>query len=182
MKYNYTVCLIFLFLMLCSNNVCSQGMTPVKVDSLIVESVKSDVWVPFMESYRKLDFKKFESLYTSDLTRVSIDLNKIETPEAYFKSIHSFFEIIKTKSMEMDISFSIITTATSEKKVYQTGYYTIGFRGNDKDPFQSSGYSFFSVIIEKDKESNTWKISMDSDKKVKITQEEFLNSGTIYKL
>ena len=32
------------------------------------------------------------------------------------------------------------------------------------------------------KENDSWKIFLDTDKQVQLTQEEFLKSGTVYKL
>lgn len=182
MKRNSILYLIILVFILTSNKSDAQQMTPVEVDSIIVETVKEEVWIPFMESYRELDGQKFESIYTSDVTRVSTDLNQIETGEEYFKNISSFFERIKSMNLQMDITFSIVSSATSEDKVYQTGYYSIGLRKNDNDPFQSTGYAQFIVLMEKESENDSWKISLDTDKQVKLTKEEFIESGTIYQL
>lgn len=178
MKQLFSICLFILFLF--SNSLHSQQMKPVEVDSLIVASVKKDVWIPFMESYRDLDFKKLESIHSPDITRVSIDLNQIESGAPYLKNVGSFFERIKSLNYQMRITFSIVSSATTENRVYQTGYYTIGLRANDQQPFQSRRYSAFSVLLTK--QNGSWKISFDSDKEVKLSKEEFTKSGTIYKL
>ena len=159
-----------------SNLLFSQQMQPLKVDSLVVSSVKQDVWIPFMESYRDLDFEKLKSIHTADITHVGIHLNQIESGESYLNKLGAFFKQIKDLGYQMNITFSIISSATSEHQVYQTGYYNIGFKKNDQSPYQSTGYSFFSVLISK--EEGTWKIAFDSDKPVMITQEEFKKAGT----
>jgi hypothetical protein len=84
--------------------------------------------------------------------------------------------------LQMNITFSIVSSATIENKVYQTGYYSIAFRKSDKEQFRSTGYSYFDVMLVKTKENASWKISLDTDKQVKLTEEEFKTSGTIYKL
>lgn len=59
--------------------VLAQQGKPLEVSKEITEAIIKDVWQPFMESYRGLDIKKFKSIHTINLTRVSIDMNKIET-------------------------------------------------------------------------------------------------------
>jgi hypothetical protein len=164
-----------------SYNVFSQQPKPLDVDMEIVASVKKDVWIPFMESYRDLNSKKLISIHTSDITRVSINSNKIESGSAYLENIKSFFQRVKKMNREMNITFSIISSATTENTVYQTGYYIFSSRAKGEE-FKPRGYSFFNVVLTKDKNSGTWKISLDADKQVQFTQEEFMNSGTIYKL
>ena len=173
--------LFIVVLYLVSNNAFSQQPKPLDVDTEIVASIKKDVWIPFMESYRDLDSKKLISIHTPDITRVSVNSNKIESGSVYLENINSFFERVEKMNREMSITFSIISSATTENKVYQTGYYIFSSRAKGEE-FKPRGYSSFSVILTKDKDSGTWKIALDADKQVKFTQEEFMNSGTIYKL
>lgn len=179
MKSIVSISIVLSFLILSSLNLNAQQKS-VAVDSLIVAAVKKDVWIPFMESYRDLDFKKLESIHSPNITRVGINMNQIETGSDYLKNLNAFFEQIKGLNYEMEIKFSIISSATTKDKVYQTGYYTIGLRADESSPFQSTGYSSFSVMSTK--ENGTWKISFDADQQVKITKEEFEKAGVIYKL
>ena len=64
-----------------------------------------------------------KSIHASNLTRVSIDMNKIENVSTYFKNLDGFFQSILKMNRQMDIKFSILSSATSEDKAYQTGYY-----------------------------------------------------------
>lgn len=155
---------------------------PLVVDQQIVESVEKDIWTPFMESYRDLDLEKFKSLHADDFVRVSVDFNEIESKSKYFETVAYFFEQLEKAGMQMDISFAILTSATTQDKVYQTGYYVISVKPKGTDNFIPQGYSFFSVLLNKGQEDGTWKIALDSDKQVELTQEEFLKAGTIYKL
>ncbi|MBL4905452.1 MAG: hypothetical protein JKZ00_05480 [Flavobacteriaceae bacterium] len=152
------------------------------MDSQIIASVKKDIWIPFMESYRDLDSKKLISIHDPEIVRVSINSNKIESGTAYLENIKLLFKRVRKMGRQMNIVFSIVSSATTENKVYQTGYYVFSSRANDKEPFQARGYSFFSVLLTKDKESGIWKISLDSDKQVQFTKDEFMKSGTIYTL
>ena len=151
-----------------------------EVSKEITEAIVKDVWQPFMESYRDLDIKKFKSIHAINLTRVSIDMNKIETGATYLNNIGGFFQRIKKMNRQVDIKFSIVSNATSENKVYQTGYYCFSSRGSNSESFQPRGYAFFNIILIK--ENGVWKISMDADKKVQLNQDEFIKSGVIYKL
>lgn len=182
MKHQTIKYLAAFILMATFNTVFSQQRKIVEVDSQIVAAVKKDVWIPFMESYRDLDGNKLKSVHTTDITRVSLNTNKIESGSDYLDNQAYMFSMIKKMNRQMRITFSIVSTATSKDKVYQTGYYIFSSKKADDEHFTPRGYSFFSVLITKDQESNTWKISLDADKKVSITQEEFMKSGTIYAL
>lgn len=181
---NYTKHFILFFAIFTINITVAQQMKqpkPLVVDSQIVASVKKDVWIPFMESYRDLDRQKLISIHAPDITRVSINSNKIESGSDYLDNLGSMFQMVKRMNKEMSIMFSIISSATTKNKVYQTGYYIFSSRVKGGE-FKPRGKSFFSVILIKDKDTGTWKISLDADKKTQFTQEEFMNSGTIYKL
>ena len=80
----------------------------------------------------------------------------------------------------MDIRFSILSSATGNEKVYQTGYYCVGSRASNSDSFQPMGYGYFTVVLTK--ENDQWKISLDADKKATIDEEEFIKAGIIYAL
>lgn len=167
-------------LLFVSVSVFSQGQRPVEVDKDIVASIKQDVWIPFMESYRELNTEKLVSVHSSKITRVSVDLHKIESGQEYLKSLGKLFNQIKQMNIDIDIKFSVVTSATSANRVYQEGYYVFSTKAKDKKSYQPMGYAAFSVILTK--ENGKWKISLDTDKKAKITQEEFMKSGTIYAL
>lgn len=146
----------------------------------IIKAVKQDVWTPFLESYRDLDIQKMLSIQDPKMTRVSIDKNSVETSDSYFKSLTNFFDTMKSAGYQMNIEFSIISTAVSKDKVYQTGYYTVNIKPKNGQEFRSTGYSFFTVLLIQ--KEGKWKITLDADKKVNITKEKFESAGTIYKL
>ena len=159
----------------------SQKGQPLPVDKTIVEAVKQDVWIPFMESYRDLDFKKLTSIHTKDILRVSPKMNQIQSGEAYLQTLNSFFQQIEGLKYQMNIRFAIVSSATSEDKVYQEGYYSIGLKANPEKPYQSTGFSSFSIVAEKEA-NGKWKISFDSDQPTQLTEEEFQKSGIVYQL
>ncbi|MEM7085326.1 MAG: nuclear transport factor 2 family protein [Bacteroidota bacterium] len=157
-----------------------QENEPVEGSNEVVASIFEDVWLPFMESYRALDVEKFKSIHAKDLTRVSISRNQIQSYADYFTQMEGVFKQVKESGRQMDIQFSIITSATGSHKAYQTGYYCFRSRASASEEFQARGYGFFNVLLTK--ENGTWKISLDSDKRADITEEEFNKSGTIYSL
>jgi hypothetical protein len=162
------------------NNIISQGHQTTASTEAIMLSVYTDVWQPFMESYRALDIEKFKSLQANDLTKVSIDRKIIQPKSVYFTEIEGFFNQFKQVNRQMDIKFSISSTATGDGKVYQTGYYCISSRRSNSESFQPIGYGFFTVILIE--EVGLWKISMDADNQVTMSAEEFSKSDIIYEL
>jgi hypothetical protein len=171
---------IALFFVSVSTVFAQQGK-PLAVDSLIVKAVENDIWIPFMESYRDLNFEQLKSIHASEITRVSVPMNQIESGDDYWKTMGSFFEQIQKMKYQMNIRFSIVSSATSTDKVYQTGYYTIGLKANEQSPYQSTGYSSFTILAIKDAADGKWKITFDSDAPLQITEEEF-QKGIVYEL
>ena len=158
----------------------SQQGKPVEVSKEITEAILNDVWEPFMESYKDLDIAKYKSIHANDFIRVSIDMNKIETGSTYLENFGGFFQMVKKMGRQVAITFSILSSATSDRQTYQTGYYCFSSRGSNSESFQPKGYGFFNVILVK--EEGVWKISLDADKKVQIDEDEFRKSGVIYQL
>ena len=179
MKAVITISLFLSSIFFTSNLLAQQR--PVEVDPLIVATVEKEIWIPFMESYRDLDFQKLKSLHIEDITRVSPKMNQIQSGEPYFKTLKAFFEQIKSLNYQMNIRFSIVTSATSKDKVYQTGYFTIDLKTDKQSAYQSTGYSSFSILAVKS-ETGTWKIAFDSDQPAKLTEEEFVKAGVVYSL
>ncbi|MAD96535.1 MAG: hypothetical protein CMB99_04325 [Flavobacteriaceae bacterium] len=149
-------------------------------DEAIIKAVNADVWTPFLESYRDLDIDKMLSIQDPEMTRVSIDRNVVRKAEDYFASLRQFFDNMKSTGSKMNIEFSILSTAISEGKVYQRGYYTVNIKQKGSDEFRSTGYSQFTVLLLK--KNGKWKINLDADHRVKITKEEFEATGNVLKL
>ena len=182
-KFNFNrlkLQVVFVILAFSSSHILSQQDNSIETHEKIMALVYKDVWLPFMESYRELNIEKFKSIQANNLTRVSIDRNTIQEKSKYFEEIEAFFNQIKQLNRQMNIKFSILTTATGNNKVYQTGYYGIGSRVSNFEPFKSMGYGFFTVVLIK--EGGYWKISVDADKQSSINEAEFEKSETIYKL
>ena len=147
---------------------------------VIFEEVKKDVWVPFLESYRDLDINQMLSIQDPNMTRVSIDKNAVRTAESYFENLKKFFNNMKVAGYKMNIEYSIISTAVSEDKVYQRGYYSVNIKAKDAEDYRSTGYSQFTVLLTK--QNGKWKISLDADRKVDITKEDFEKKGVVLRL
>lgn len=172
--------IIFLILFLTTAIGVSQTKESQNSKEAIMNSVYSDVWLPFMESYRELDLEKFKSIQAKELIRVSIDKNTINSKDEYFKEMGAFFNQIKGSKRVMDIRFAILSAATGNDTVYQTGYYSISIKGSNSESYQPMGYGYFTVVIIK--ENGAWKISLDADKNAAIGEEEFRKSEVLYDL
>lgn len=171
---------VFAILIFVSIPALSQQDNTLESHENVVASIFNEVWLPFMESYRDADIKKFKSIHAKDLARVSIDRNTIQSLSNYVPEMEGVFQKLKGMGRQMDIRFSILSSAIDESKAYQTGYYCFSTRASESDSFQPHGYGFFNVLLIK--EDGKWKISTDADKQADISEEEFAESGTIYKL
>ncbi len=182
-KSNYTrgiLQIVLVILMFTSNHALSQQDNTLESHENSIASIFDDVWLPFMESYRDADIQKFKSIHAKDLARVSIDKNTIQSLSNYVPEMEGVFQKLKGMGRQMDIRFSILSSAVDETKAYQTGYYCFSTRASESDSFQPHGYGFFNVLLIK--EDGQWKISTDADKQADISEAEFAESGTIYKL
>ena len=140
----------------------------------------TDVWLPFMQSYRALDVDTFMSVHANDLTRVLIDQNKIQNRPEYVTQMTGVFSQLKGAGQQIDIKFSILSTATDGDKAYQTGYYCFSMRASNQEEFTPRGYGFFNVFLTK--EDGLWKIATDADKQAVLSYDEFEKAGTVYRL
>ncbi len=177
MKYSLTAYLLFVVLA-----VQAQQRPEVEpVPTQILDKIKSDVWIPFMQSYRDLDSDKIKSIHSPDIVRITIDNNKVETGQDYLDNFGGFLESVKSRGGQLGIAFSLRSTAInqSEDVAYQTGYYRFSSKREGENDLQVRGYGHFNVALRK--EGGVWKLTLDSDKRVPIDAEEF-NSGTVYTL
>ena len=78
------------------------------------------------------------------------------------------------------ISFSIISTAIGNGKAYQTGYFRLRMKENNADTFVTKGYGKFYVFLSK--ESGKWKILIDADERVDLSEDQFQSQKDVYAL
>lgn len=171
--------IIFFCLGIC---LCFGQTSPKQAPSEIMEAIKNDVWVPFMEAYDQLDSQKIKSIHTQDIVRVTISQNNIESGNHYLEGFGGFLDAVKVRGNHLSIAFAILTTAlnSNENIAYQTGYYRLSrYDTIDAEP-QYIGYGFFNVGLRK--ENGTWKIWLDSDSRTDISDDEFESSKIIYEL
>ncbi|WP_420322664.1 YybH family protein [Flagellimonas sp.] len=160
----------------------SFGQQQKTVPQEIIESIKNDVWIPFMQAYAELDSDKLKSIHSEDIVRITIDQNQIETGAKYLAHFGGFLESMKQHGQQVDIAFAILSTAMDENGVlaYQTGYYRYSSKGKDDEKLIPRGYGYFNVGLKK--ENDTWKIWLDSDKNADISHEEFVGQEILYEL
>ena len=172
----FTTTLLLLFVML------SFGQKGNDISEEIVEAIKKDVWVPFMESYEELDPNKLKSIHSPEIVRVSIDQNEIKSGESYLAYFGDFLVNVKQKEGKVEIAFAILSTAVdgSKEMAYQTGYYRFSSLDKKTNKMVVRGYGYFNVGLKL--EDNVWKIWLDSDKRADITGKDFSNQKIIYEL
>ena len=176
MKF-FASCALLIYTSLCF----AQG--PAKpISDEILESIKKDVWIPFMEAYDQLDSQKIKSIHTKDIVRQMVDQNKIETGENYLENFGGFLASEKDHGNKLGIAFAILNTAINETEdvAIQTGYYQLSSQNEGDPSLIVRGYGYFNVGLRK--ENGTWKIWMDSDKHTDISEDDVNNCEIIYKL
>lgn len=153
-----------------------------QVSEEIIESIKTDVWIPFMEAYRDFDEEKLKSIHTANIIRINIDGNKVRTGKTYLNEFASFLPRMKDKGDKVGIAFAILTTAVDESKqiAYQTGYYQFLMRAKEEEKQTPRGYGYFHVGLKIDGEK--WKIFLDSDKKIVMNHAQFEGKPTLYRI
>lgn len=169
-----------LVLLVSTQSTMGQEVQPTQSSEELIIQAYNDVWQPFMESYRELNIEKFKSIQAKDLTRVSIDRNSIQSKEVYFSEIEGFFNQFSKANRQLDVRFAILTSAAGNNSVYQTGYYSVGYRASKSEAFKPMGYGYFTVVLLK--QDGVFKIAVDADKQAKITEEEFKNASDIYQM
>lgn len=142
----------------------------------ILEEIKKDVWVPFMEAYDQSDPEKLKSIHTKDIIRVIMEQGEIKTGESY---LENFADFVATN--RVGIAFAILSTSVDQngELAYQNGYYRFSSKGDD-DGLVVRGYGEFNVGLRK--ENGSWKIWLDSDKRIPISHEDFNAEKTVYVL
>ncbi|MCL6272626.1 nuclear transport factor 2 family protein [Muricauda sp. 2012CJ35-5] len=145
----------------------------------LLENVKKDVWLPFMQSYKDLDAEKLQAIHDKDIMRISVDSNKIYGGQIYLQELHGFFAMLRQKKEKAEIIFSIGSTAFNANYVYQTGFYR--FKATNTDGLVlMTNYREFMVVLQK--QDGVWKITQDMDRRSNLDEESFRKSGTIYEL
>lgn len=161
---------------------CFGQTSPKQIPQEIMEAIKNDVWVPFIEAYDQLDSKKIKSIHTPDIVRVTISQNNVVSGSQYLNEFGGFLDGVKHQGNHLSIAFAIRTTALNfnEDVAYQTGYYRLVRYNSTIAQPQYTGYGFFNVGLRK--ENGTWKIWLDSDSRTDISDDDFDSSKIIYEL
>lgn len=161
----------------------SYGQQPPKdIPQETLEAIKTDVWIPFMEAYDQSDSQKLKSIHAHDIFRVTQDYNQVETGEKYLESFGTFMEAVKSRGHQVGIAFAIRSTAINDTgdMAYQTGYYRFSSKRGDNEDFAVRGYSEFNVGLRKI--NGSWKIWLDSDKRIQLSPEDFNAQEIVYEL
>ena len=148
----------------------------------LMESIKADVWIPFMEAYAELNSEKLKSIHANDIFRVTTDNNIVKSGQSYLDEFGGFLDHVKKNKGELEIAFVVLTTATNDSQdlAYQTGYYEFSSKNENEPNITVKGYGHFSVGLRK--KNGSWKLFLDSDKRVDITKEVFKSQDIVYRL
>lgn len=135
-----------------------------------------------MESYAELDSEKLQSIHSKDIVRVLMDQNKVQSGQTYLDDFGGFLNQVKENEGKLGIAFAILTTAVNDAEdlAYQTGYYEFSSKNKEDQDLVVRGYGHFSVGLRKI--GGSWKLFLDSDKRIDLTLEEFEQQKIVYRL
>ena len=156
----------------------AQGATT--VPDTLLKSIEADIWLPFMEAYRDYDAEKIMALHTPDIIRVSEKSGIIDKGLPYIEAFGRALTRWQEEDRIMRIAFSIINTSYGSGLVSQRGYYRISAKEPGDAKIIPRGFSEFNVILKIT--DGKWRFMLDSDRRVKITEEEFQATGLVYEL
>ncbi|MDT0607673.1 hypothetical protein [Croceitalea rosinachiae] len=171
----------FLFLVLLPISLILQSQKR-EISKTLVDSIKVDVWIPFMESYAELDSEKLKSIHTTDIFRVTTDNNTVKSGLPYLDEFGGFLNQVEKDGGQLGIAFSLLTTAINDigDLVYQTGYYEFSSKNKNDENLVVRGYGKFNIGLRKI--DGTWKLFLDVDKRIDISKNEFENQKIVYRL
>ncbi len=169
-------------LLLIGGYASSQQREPEEVSKEVIQSIKTDVWIPFMESYAELNPEKLKGLHTKDIVRIYLSQNLIRTGEPYLERFSGFLDSSKERGDKVAIAFAILSTAIDDDETlaYQTGYYKFSSKRKDDTEMMVRGYGYFTVGLKK--VNGKWKLWLDTDERTDISEEEFNAKGVLYEL
>ena len=178
-KYrNLVIGKIVIVALMFSNNAFSQGMSASAVTSDEVKAeINKQIWEEFTTSYHEVDFSKFKSIHSENMTRVTIDSKKVQNYESYMADMGGFFNMIKNRGDTLGIRFSFTERLESGGLAFESGYYEFSMKRKGGSEFSVMGYGQFDVVLKK--EGGIWKIQYDRDKAVRITNEEFESNEVV---
>ncbi|MEM7486169.1 MAG: hypothetical protein AAF348_13260 [Bacteroidota bacterium] len=155
---------------------------PRTISKELLESIKAEIWIPFMESYAYLDSDKLKSIHSDEIVRITLDQDNIQTGQDYLTNFGRYIDNMKQQGGGLGIAFVILSTAVNETQdiAYQTGYYRFSSKQKGEKDLSIRGYGEFNVAIKK--EEGSWKLVLDSDKRVQLSHDEFNSQKIIYKL
>ena len=154
--------------------------SPEPVPDTLLQSIEEDIWQPFMEAYRDYDAEKIMALHTSDIIRVSEKSGTIDIGQPYIEAFGGALDRWQEEGRIMRIAFSIVNTSYGSELVSQRGYYRISAKEPGDEKIIPRGYSEFNVILKN--EDGKWKFMLDSDRRVDLSEEEFIATGLVYEL
>ena len=131
--------------------------------------INSQVWEPFIKAFNGYHTKDFMALHTEDVIRVSRGSKQIMVGTDYRKSQFRGNAISRSRDLEREIELRFIDRLVQGNVAYEVGYYKLTVRRPEEatDVY----YGLFHVTLKK--MEGKWRIYIDSDEGLELTEGEF---------
>ncbi len=122
-------------------------------------AINQQVWIPFINSYQKLDVQGFMDVHTDDVVRISRSGNSIRLGDEYDQSQRASAMRNAERKAKRSIELRFLERIAREEVAFEVGYYKVLYQLPDKPT--STFYGKFHVLLKQI--DGRWKIYMDSD-------------------
>ncbi|MBK9152825.1 MAG: DUF4440 domain-containing protein [Chloracidobacterium sp.] len=116
-----------------------------------------DVYARFSKAYRELDSVVFASLYSRNAAYLVPDAEIDIGSESIAKSFGRFFDSVRSRNANVNISFRIVQRMVEGRLGYDVGIYTLRTYVDGKEV--NSGRGKFVVVAIR--EGRSWKFQVD---------------------
>lgn len=138
-------------------------------DSNEFQLINAQVWEPFIKAFNGYQTRDFMALHTEDVIRVSRGNKQIMVGTEYRKSQFRGNAISRSRDFEREIDLRFIDRLVQGNVAYEVGYYRLTVRRPAKEA--DVYYGLFHVTLKK--VEGKWRIYIDSDEGLELTEEEF---------
>lgn len=156
--------------LLCALLTCSFFTAFSQTDNIETE-INEQVWLPFINTYSRMDAIGFMNLHSRDLLRIPVDSKKIYTYDEYSRNNQQNNEYNFRHKRRQSIEFSFEERIHNEDTAFEVGYYKV--TTTDANGKTGVFYGKFTVVLRKI--DDRWKIILDSDTGKNITETQFLS-------
>jgi len=131
--------------------------------------INQQVWIPFIKSFGTDNQELFKSVHSKDMVRVVRDQEEIFGYDYYFREIPDSLKKSWGK-WEKKIELRFTQRISGDDKAFEVGYYSTTSTNSETGEKRKS-IGKFHVLLKK--EIGRWKIYLDADTSIDVTEADF---------